>query len=73
MPVNKDACYLAVVKCYEARDKLKAAQTAVETLSGLALVPGLQPQLEALLEALTGHCAQLEAYTSALRGEKGEN
>lgn len=44
--------FIATAKCYEARDKLRSAQAAVETLSGLAVLPGLQPQLETLLAAL---------------------
>lgn len=58
--------YLATVKCFEARDKLRAAQAAVETLAELGVLPGLKPELEALLEALEGHAATLEAYTRTL-------
>ena len=59
--------FIATAKTFEARDKLRSAHAAVETLSSLAVLPGLQPQLAALLAALEGHEAVLEAYARALK------
>ncbi len=62
--------YFATVKAYEASDRLRAVQAAVETLHGLETTREACAVLEALLAALEAQAEVLDTYTKELRGRR---
>lgn len=65
--MNDQALFLALAKAVESLDKLKAASSAVETLTMIETCPVAKTRLQTMLDTIVRETRDMERYTIHLR------